>query len=82
MTNKINWFKAFYKRIGAGTPIFFKKIIYFGITLGAIGGGIIIAKDQFPTWLVELANTMVIVGLVSGIVAKAAVIDPQSIQGK
>lgn len=82
MQQKINWFEAFYKRILSSTPVFFQKIIYFGITLGAIGLGLITLKDQLPLWIVDWADNLVIIGLVSGVVAKAAVKDPQAIQEK
>ncbi len=82
MANKINWFEAFCKRMAASTPAFFQKIIYFGITLGTIGLGLIAFKAELPAWIGEWAGNMVIIGIVSGVVAKAAVIDPQSIQDK
>lgn len=82
MTNKINWFEAFYKRMISSTPAFFKKIIYFGVSLGAIGLGLIALKDQLPAWIGDWAGNMVIIGIVSGVVAKAAVVDPQGIQDK
>lgn len=80
MAKKINWFEAFVKRMTASTPVFFQKIIYFGITLGTIGLGLIALKDQLPTWLVDWSDNLVIIGLVSGVVAKAAVKDPQAIK--
>lgn len=66
--------------MSASTPVFFQKIIYFGITLGAVGGSIILAKEQLPLWLVDWADNLVVIGVVSGIVAKAAVKDPQAIK--
>lgn len=77
---KINWFVQFFRRIGAETPSFFRKIIYFGITLGTIGIGLIALKSQLPLWIVDLADNLVIIGLVSGIVAKSAVKNPKDIQ--
>lgn len=82
MKNKINWFQAFGKRMLASTPAFFQKIIYFGITLGAIGLSLIALKEQLPEWIVDWADNLVIIGIVSGVVAKAAVKDPQAIQEK
>ena len=81
MAKKLNWFEAFVKRMSASTPAFFQKIIYFGVTLGSIGLGLIAAKDQLPLWLVDFADNLVIVGIVAGLVAKAAVKNPEQIQG-
>lgn len=71
----MNWFEAFFKRVTSDTPSFFRKIIYFGITLGSIGGSIIAAKEtvNLPYWLVDQADNMVLIGVVAAIVAKSVV---------
>jgi len=76
----MNYFTQFGKRLVAQTPTFFKKIIYFGITLGAIGAGLIAAKDQLPLYIVDWADNLIIIGVVAGVVAKTAVIDPHSVK--
>lgn len=76
----MNFFVQFGKRLVSQTPTFFKKIVYFGITLGAIGASIIAAKEQLPLWLVDWADNLIIIGIVSGIVAKTAVVDPHSVK--
>jgi hypothetical protein len=71
----MNWFESFLKRLLSDTPSFFAKIIYFGITLGSIGAGIMGLKGtlDIPYWLVDQADNMVIIGAVAAIVAKSTV---------
>lgn len=76
----MNWFTAFAKRLFMATPDFFKKIIYFGIALGSIGGGILLAGNQLPAWLVDWADNLVQIGIVSSIVAGVAVKKPEALK--
>jgi len=71
----MNWFEAFFKRLTSDTPSFFKKVIAFGIMLGAIGAGLKAAPEsiELPLWLLDQADNFIIAGFVAGIVAKAAV---------
>lgn len=75
----MNWFVAFGKRLVSATPTFFKKIIYFGILLGAIGAGLIAAKSQLPLWIVDMGDNFIIVGIVAGVVAGASVKHPEAL---
>lgn len=77
----MNWFEAFFKRLNKETPKFFKNVIAFGITLGTIGIGIIAAKEtvNFPYWLLDQADNMIIIGAVAAIIAKSTVKDPNQI---
>lgn len=78
----MNFFTAFGKRLVSSTPAFFKKIIYFGITLGAIGLGIqqLGSTMELPLWLIDQADNMMIIGGVAGVVAGVAVKDPHAIK--
>lgn len=71
----MNWFEAFFKRVFSDTPSFFRKIIYFGVTLGAIGAGIMGLKEtvELPYWLIDQADNMVIIGAVAAVIAKTTV---------
>lgn len=79
MENQTNWFAALVKRLQASTPSFFKKVVYFGITLGTIGTGLIAVEDQLPAFIGEIARYMVTAGVVAGVVAGATVKDPSKI---
>lgn len=71
----MNWFEAFAKRLLSDTPSFFRKVIAFGITLGAIGAGLKAAPESMniPLWLIDQADNLIIAGFVAGIVAKSVV---------
>lgn len=78
----MNFFKAFGKRLVLSTPSFFMKIVYFGISLGAIGLGIqeLGATMNLPAWLIDQADNMMIVGAVAAVIAKATVKNPEAIK--
>ncbi len=78
----MNFITQFGKRLLLSTPSFFMKIVYFGITLGAIGLGIqeLGATMHLPAWLIDQADNLMIIGAVCAIVAKATVKNPESIK--
>ncbi len=66
----------FFKRLAAPTPAFFKKIIAIAITLGSIGGGILLLPTtgvEIPSELLKLATYMVTIGAVAAVIAKSTV---------
>lgn len=68
-------------RLTTETPIFFKKILIFGIALGGIGGAIlgIHASElpiALPPLLITLSSYFVTAGIVCAAVAKTATTDP------
>ena len=69
--------KEIIERLKAETPLIFKRIIYIGMSLGAIGGGILAAQDQLAPWLVSIAGSLIQIGIVAGIVASLARKDPK-----
>ena len=64
------------ERLKAETPLIFKRIIYIGISLGALGGGILAAQHQLEPWIVGMAGNLIQIGIVAGIVASLAKKDP------
>lgn len=75
----MNWFEAFGKRLFKQTPAFFTKIIYFGVTLGTIGAGLILIPDV-PQNLKDWADNFILIGTVAAVVAKATVKHPETIK--
>lgn len=79
MDSQQNWFSQFISRLTTETPTFFKKIVAFGITVGAIGAGLvalpasIIAKMPFN--LNTIGGYMIAIGAVAGVIAKSATTD-------
>ena len=68
-------------RLGSSTPIFFKKILIFGVTLGGIGGAILgidatTLPIALPPILITLSGYFVTAGIVCAAVAKTATTDP------
>lgn len=78
----MNFFKALGKRLLLSTPSFFMKIVYFGISLGAIGLGVQQLGEtmDLPKWLIDQADNMIIIGAVAAIVAKATVKNPEAVR--
>lgn len=64
------------ERLKAESPLIFKRILYFGITMGAFGGSVLAAKHQLPLWLVNIADDLIQIGIIAGIVASLTRKDP------
>lgn len=77
--NDQNWFSQFVSRMTTETPVFFKKIVAFGVTVGTIGVGLVAAPASvfasLPIDLHTVGGYMIAIGTISGIVAKAATTD-------
>lgn len=73
----MNFVKETFRRLVLETPSYFKKLIYFGITLGAVGAGLIAVPELDK--LHYLGQHLVIIGLVCSVIAKTAVSDPNKI---
>lgn len=73
----MNFVKETIRRLLLETPSYFRKLIYFGITLGTIGAGLMAVPEliQFHA----IGEKLFIVGLVCGVIAKTAVSDPNKI---
>lgn len=74
-----NWFSQFLSRLTTETPVFFKKIVYFGISIGAIGLGLVAVPDSvfksIPIDVHAIAGYMIAVGTIAGVIAKTATTD-------
>lgn len=66
------------KRFLADTPTFFKRLIAIGVSLGAVGAALLVpdVADQLPPLFGKIAGYLVTAGVVSGIMAKLTVKDP------
>jgi hypothetical protein len=74
-----SFFSQFIARITSETPMFFKKIVLFGISLGAIGlslKGIDLAGVKLPFDLNTICGYFIAIGTVCTIIAKSATTDP------
>jgi hypothetical protein len=74
-----SFFSQLIARLTSETPIFFKKIVIFGMSLGVTGGAILgvgATPVPIPHILTVLAGYMVTVGLVCTAVAKSATTNP------
>lgn len=74
-----SFFSQLGSRLTSETPIFFKKIVLFGITLGAVGLAILgigATPVPIPHVLMVIAGYMVTVGTVCTAVAKATTTSP------
>lgn len=63
-------------RLKAETPKFFKKVIYWCIAFGAIGGTVLLTPNQYPDWLVSIADDLIKIGATAAIVAAHVKKDP------
>lgn len=66
-------------RVTSETPIFFKKIVLFGIAIGGIGAAILgvgATPVPIPHFLTEIAGYMATAGVICTAVAKLATTDP------
>jgi len=73
----MNFLKETLRRLVLETPSYFRKLIYFGITLGTVGAGFMAIPElhQFHA----IGEKMFIIGLACGVIAKTAVKDPNKI---
>lgn len=73
------WSQA-WERLNSSTPIFFKKIIKAGVSLGGVGGGLIAPglapSIHWPAQLTTIGSYLLIIGAVAAAVAKFACDDP------
>ncbi len=67
----MNFTKETLRRLVLETPSYFKKLIYFGITLGAIGAGLMAIPELSQFY--AIGEKLLIIGLVCGVIAKTAV---------
>lgn len=63
----------------ADTPTFFKRLVYIGLTLGAIGAALMEphVAAAVPDWIDKLAGYFVTAGVVAAAVGKLTVKDPE-----
>ena len=73
----MNFVKETIRRLVLDTPSYFRKLIYFGITLGAIGTGFVAIPELSAFH--DLGEKLIAIGLACSVVAKAAVKDPNQI---
>lgn len=73
----MNFFKETLTRVALKTPSYFKKLIYFGMTLGAIGAGLMAIPELQQFY--AIGERLLIIGLVCGVVAKTTVQNPNMI---
>lgn len=71
--------KEIIARFLADTPSFFKRLIGVGVSLGVIGGALLVpdVADQLPPFAGKIAGYLVTVGVVAGVIAKLTVKDPE-----
>lgn len=65
-------------RFTSESPLFFKRIQAIGITLGTIGGAILLIPSSvitFPAIVTTIAGYFVAIGSVAAAVAKTTVVD-------
>jgi hypothetical protein len=67
----MNFTKETLRRLVLETPSYFKKLIYFGITLGAIGAGLMAIPELSQFY--AIGEKLLIIGLVCGVVSNTAV---------
>lgn len=76
---KQSFFAQLIARLTSETPIFFKKIVLFGISIGALGltlKGLDLTGVKLPFDLNAIAGYMIAVGTVSTAISKLATTDP------
>jgi hypothetical protein len=73
----MNFANETFRRLVLETPSYFKKLIYFGITLGTIGAGLMAVPELYQFY--PIGEKLLIIGLVCGVIAKTAVKDPNQI---
>jgi hypothetical protein len=77
----MNFIKETLRRLVLETPSHFKKLIYFFISLSAIGVGIQQLPESMgvPNLIKDIANHCIWIGAVAALVAKQPVKDPNKI---
>jgi hypothetical protein len=70
--------KKLIKRWKMDTPDFWKKVIYGGVAIGGIGGGLLLVEG-LPLFLYELAKGMSTIGATSAVIAKFTVKNPEQL---
>lgn len=78
----MSFFNEAKARLQSSTPIFFRKIIRAGISLGSVGGGLIAPglapSIHWPVQLTTIGTYLIIIGAVAAAIAKFACDDPPS----
>lgn len=69
------FFNLFWERLVSETPKFFKKIIALGITLGTIGGSLLLLKGKIPDSLYDVSGYLMTIGIVAAAIAKSTTTD-------
>jgi len=60
-------------RINAKSPRLFRQITNFCVTVGAIGGAILLAPVTLPAGIIAVSGYLVTIGIVGGAVSKITV---------
>ena len=68
-----------FKRLGAETSDFFKKVTSFFVVLGAIGTALTAAQDMLPSWVGTVSPYLILAGIVGAAVAQTTVKDPSKL---
>lgn len=63
------------QRFLAPTPKFWKKVRNIGLTIGALGGGLLTLPVSLPASVITLAGYMVATGTLTGILSQTTVKD-------
>lgn len=71
--------KNLIKRWKLETLDFWKKFIYFGISLGVVGTGLL-QIDGVPLFVYDLAKGMTTIGATSAVIAKLTVKNPEELK--
>jgi len=76
MNNLTQYFNLTKERLKSATPLYFKKIIYFGVILGGLGLSLALAGTLVPIFIHTLSGYLITIGIVSATVAKTTTCDP------
>lgn len=60
-----NFFSLLFQRLISETPKFFQVIVGFGLTLGGIGGTLLVLGSKLPAPIQNIAGYLVTIGLVA-----------------
>jgi len=75
-----SFFSQLIARLTSETPVFFKKVFAFGATVLAVGAAILGSDElkvlNVPPMLYTIAQYMVTIGTVIGLVAKTTTVNP------